>query len=232
VPFVRVSRDKRGYEHIYLVHAATRRGKPARPRILYWYRTPPGVIVGREPFDPAVRRALEAQNPDVTFDWDKLVQMTAAPPDVEPWRERRRVEREAKQARMAEERGVDEAAPPDVEAAVPPPLARESSQAGARADEARDGGDESRAANESAAVTDATPPPAWPTGVAVAERRSDEPFEAEAPHPENHIKPLASGAEQQPGHRRRRRRGGRRRRSGSGQEPTSLKPPPEPPKRE
>ena len=35
-----------------------RRGKPSRPQVLYWYRTPPGIKVGRAPFDPAIRQAL------------------------------------------------------------------------------------------------------------------------------------------------------------------------------
>ncbi len=107
--FVRVSRDKRGYEHIYLIDAVTRRGKTARPRVLYWFRTPPGVAVGREPFDESVRRTLEAQYPDVTFDWEQLRKAAIAAPDVEPWRERRRVERAAKQARQASDR--DESGP-------------------------------------------------------------------------------------------------------------------------
>jgi hypothetical protein len=98
VPFVRVSRDKRGYEHIYLFEVSSR-----RPRILYWFRTPPGVRVGREPFDEPVKRALEAQNPGVTFDWKKLASDTLPPPDVENWRERRRAEREAKRARRVDE---------------------------------------------------------------------------------------------------------------------------------
>jgi hypothetical protein len=117
VPFVRVSRDKRGYEHIYLLEVSSRR--PSRPRILYWFRTPPGVRVGREPFDEPVRRALEAQNPDVTFDWKKLASDTLQPaPDVESWRERRRAEREAKRARTGDEEettaGGDEAKASDV----------------------------------------------------------------------------------------------------------------------
>lgn len=96
MPFLRFSRDKRGYEHFYLIHSTTRRGK-SRSRILYWFRTPPNVKVGREPFDEELRRALEAQNPEVTFDWDQLV-ATPIPPPVEPerWRERRRVEKAAK----------------------------------------------------------------------------------------------------------------------------------------
>jgi len=107
--FVRVSRDKRGYEHIYLIDAAARRGKTSRPRVLYWFRTPPGVTVGRAPFDESVRRTLEAQYPDVTFDWEQLRKAAIAAPDVEPWRERRRVERAAKQARQVSERDETEA---------------------------------------------------------------------------------------------------------------------------
>lgn len=116
--FVRFSRDTRGYEHIYLIQPSPARGKPSRPRVLYWFRTPPGVKVGREPFDEAARRALEAQNPELTFDWKTLLTMAATPPpDVEHWRERRRAERAVKQARLAAERGQtavpDEAATPD-----------------------------------------------------------------------------------------------------------------------
>ena len=90
--YLKFSRDKRGYEHFYLVQPSNR-GK-APPRMLYWFRTPPGVKVGRSPFDPDMRRALEAQNPDVVFDWEAIVS-TPIPPVVEPerWRERRRVER-------------------------------------------------------------------------------------------------------------------------------------------
>lgn len=104
MPFLRFSRDKRGYEHVYLVQATNRRGKSVRPRVLYWYRTPPGVRVGRQPFDEDVRKALEGQNPGVTFDWATIV-TTPFPPQeaVEPWRERRRAERAARQLRREEE---------------------------------------------------------------------------------------------------------------------------------
>jgi hypothetical protein len=101
VPFVRFSRDRRGYEHTYLIHAAPRRGAPTR--ILYWYRTPPGIRVGREAFDLEARRMLEAQYPSVSFDWPKLLETPMPPPDAENWRERRRVERSARQARQTEE---------------------------------------------------------------------------------------------------------------------------------
>jgi hypothetical protein len=103
VPFLRFSRDKRGYEHTYLVHATNRRGKPTRPRILYWYRTPPGVRLGRVPFPEEVRRAIEAQHPGIAFDWDTLANTPFPSQEPEFWRERRRAEKAAKQARREEE---------------------------------------------------------------------------------------------------------------------------------
>ncbi len=81
MPFVRFSRDKRGYEHIYLVHTSQRRGRRRGTRVLYWFRTPPGVKVGREPFDAELRRTLEAQNPGVAFDWDRLSNTPIPPPE-------------------------------------------------------------------------------------------------------------------------------------------------------
>ncbi|HWF85240.1 MAG TPA: hypothetical protein VG222_10345 [Vicinamibacterales bacterium] len=108
MPFLRFSRDKRGYEHFYLIEPTTRRGK-SRNRILYWFRTPPGVKVGRLPFDDQMRRALEVRYPDVKFDWQKLIDTPIPPPapDVERWRERRRLERAAKQAALAEAAAID-----------------------------------------------------------------------------------------------------------------------------
>ncbi len=74
-----------------------------RPRVLYWYRTPPGVKVGRPPFDVEVRRTLEAQYPGVAFDWKTFESTPVPAPEPEYWRERRRAERVAKQARQLEE---------------------------------------------------------------------------------------------------------------------------------
>jgi hypothetical protein len=45
LPHLRFSRDKRGYEHTFVVHGEKRRGR-SRARILYWFRTPPGVGSG------------------------------------------------------------------------------------------------------------------------------------------------------------------------------------------
>ena len=97
--FFRFNRDKRGYEHFYLVEPVTNRRGKSRPRVLYWYRTPPNIKVGRAPFDAEVQRALEAQNPNVVFDWRKIIDAPIPSADVEKWRERRRAERAEKAAR-------------------------------------------------------------------------------------------------------------------------------------
>src|SRR4030095_7171230 len=94
--FLRFSRDKRGYEHFYLVEATTNRRGKTRARVLYWFRTPPGVKVGREPFDAEVRQRLESQNPGVVFDWKRIIETPIPSADAERWRERRREKRASK----------------------------------------------------------------------------------------------------------------------------------------
>ena len=101
--FLRFTRDKRGVENFYLVQPTTNRRGKVRPRVLYWFRSPPDVKVGRQPFDPAVRKALEAQNPDVTFDWRAIVETPIPSADADKWRERRRADRAAKHAAAEEE---------------------------------------------------------------------------------------------------------------------------------
>jgi hypothetical protein len=100
--FFRFSRDKRGYEHFSLVEPTTNRRGKVRQRVLYWFRSPPDIKVGREPFDEGVRRALEAQYPDVAFDWRSILEAPIPSADADKWRERRRAERAAKQAVAAE----------------------------------------------------------------------------------------------------------------------------------
>ena len=110
--FFRFTRDKRGYQHFYLVEPiANRRGK-VRQRVLYWFRSPPDIKVGREPFDEGVRRLLEAQNPDVTFDWRAILDAPIPSAEADKWRERRRAERAAKQM-LASVSPDEESAEPD-----------------------------------------------------------------------------------------------------------------------
>ena len=68
MPFLRVIRDKRGYETTYLMHLY-REGHRQRSRILYVFRSPGGVRVGRGALDPEVLREIEVQYPDIAFDW-------------------------------------------------------------------------------------------------------------------------------------------------------------------
>ena len=124
MPTVRFSRDKRGYEYVYLVHTPTKRGKPGRTRVLYWYRTPPGVRIGRQPFDDDVQRQLEKQNPGVTFDWPAITSAQIPPPDMtEYWRERRKAEKAAKAERRAAE-ALEAAEAAETAAAVPAEIGR------------------------------------------------------------------------------------------------------------
>jgi len=109
VAFLRFSRDKRGYEHFQLVESTTKRGR-TRTKVLYWFRTPPGVRVGREPFDEATQRSLEAKYPSVAFDWKRIVSTPIPSADAEKWRERRREERAAKRARKAREQADSDTA--------------------------------------------------------------------------------------------------------------------------
>lgn len=123
--FLRFTRDKRGYEYFYLVHSSQRRGRPTS-RVLYWFRTPPNVKVGREPFDEHIRRELEKQNPDVDFDWRKILETPIPSADAEKWRERRRAERAAKALRRTEvQEDVQEAEPGDDEEDNEAPVAEE-----------------------------------------------------------------------------------------------------------
>lgn len=183
VAFVRVTRDKRGYEHIYLMRAAGQRGKTGSPKVLYVFRTPPGVKVGREPFDDIVRRNLEEQNPGVHFDWPKLSVILPPAPDVEYWRERRRAEKAAKQALRSEERN-DAAAQEAASAADDEPM--ES--------------DEDLTPDDEAAAGEADQEPA------AGERQQAEGSTPAASNP-------ADSAAREKHRRRRRRRGGRGRRN-------------------
>jgi hypothetical protein len=54
-----------------VVEAGGRRRKGQR--ILYYFRTPPAVRVGRDAIDPEAMRLLEQHNPDVSFDWGRLL---------------------------------------------------------------------------------------------------------------------------------------------------------------
>jgi hypothetical protein len=85
VPFLRLTRDRRGFENTFLMHA-DRPG--ARPRLLYWYRTAPGIVQGRSPLDEEAIRTIEEQHPDIDFDWPAILALAEVmtPEDEAPAR--------------------------------------------------------------------------------------------------------------------------------------------------
>jgi hypothetical protein len=118
VPFLRVIRDKRGYETTYLMHWY-REGNRQRSRILYVFRTPGGVRVGRNSLEPEVLRQIEAHHPDIAFDWNVVRDnQQVIESSVEPRRRRPRRD-EPPPAAVPEPVG-----PPAPAAAAPAPPAR------------------------------------------------------------------------------------------------------------
>jgi hypothetical protein len=77
VPFLRLARDDRGYETTMLLHAPH---PGERPRVLYWYRSAPGIRVGRPALDEDAIRTIEEQHPEIEFDWPHILEVGAAMP--------------------------------------------------------------------------------------------------------------------------------------------------------
>ena len=77
MPFLRFTRDTRGYETTSVVHTFRRRGQ-SRSRILYLFRTPANINVGRGALDEEAIRTIEESNPDLSFDWAKMLKLRAA----------------------------------------------------------------------------------------------------------------------------------------------------------
>ena len=116
MPFLRVIRDKRGYETTYLMHWF-RDGNRQRSRILYAFRTPGGMRVGRDPLEPEILREIEARHPEIAFEWKVIRDNQQI---IEPAVEQRR-----RRPRSEEAPG----APPAAPATAAPPVA--ASQAAA-----------------------------------------------------------------------------------------------------
>jgi hypothetical protein len=130
VPFLRVVRDKRGYETTYLMHWY-REGSKQRSRILYVFRTPGGVRVGREALEPDILRQIEREYPDIDFDWKVVVdnqQVVEAAPEQRRPRKRRREE-------DGEDVPAEKAPPVEATSAAPPRPAIPSALQGRTADE-------------------------------------------------------------------------------------------------
>lgn len=133
MPFLRVIRDKRGYETTYLMHWF-RDGNRQRSRVLYVFRTPGGVRVGRDPLDPQILREIEARHPEIAFEWKAIRENQQV---IEPAPEQRRRRPRSEAAESAPAPSVTAQAP--AAAAEPEPADRPRqippAIAGATADE-------------------------------------------------------------------------------------------------
>jgi hypothetical protein len=93
VPLIRLARDKRGLDTLYLLHhRPDGRGEP-RLRVIYFCAAPQGLDFGRQALDPQTQRALEQRYPEVAFDWQALlkeIEQRRLPPQVEPQARRSR----------------------------------------------------------------------------------------------------------------------------------------------
>lgn len=73
MPLIRLARDKRGIDTLYVLHQRRdARGEP-RLRVLYFCAMPQGPQFGRAPLDVGTQRLLERRYPDVAFDWPALL---------------------------------------------------------------------------------------------------------------------------------------------------------------
>ncbi len=114
MPFLRLARDDRGYETTMLLHAPY---PGQRPRVLYWYRSAPGIRVGRPALDEDAIRTIEEQHPEIEFDWPHILEVGAAMPiEVERRPERVQRGRDSERRRKGARSGEPET-PLDVEVA-------------------------------------------------------------------------------------------------------------------
>ena len=73
MPFLRLTRDRRGFENTFLLHADH---PGAKARLLYWYRTAPGIVLGRPALDEDAIRTIEENHPDIEFDWPAILALS------------------------------------------------------------------------------------------------------------------------------------------------------------
>lgn len=93
MPLIRLARDKRGLDTLYLLHHRPDGRGDTRLRVIYLCAAPQGLDFGRQALDPVTQRALEQRYPDVVFDWIALlkeVEQRRLPPQVEPQARRTR----------------------------------------------------------------------------------------------------------------------------------------------
>jgi len=172
-------------------------------RLLYWFRTPPGVRVGRAPIDETAIRLLEQHNPDVEFDWTRILK---APPagegqgrrDGRETRDRdQRGRREARSAQRPRSGGGSSPAQPPVRSRAVderPPAAEHAdhqTQAAEHAEHADPGDHQTRAAEHADYQTQAAEDADY------ADHQSRAEAQADNAEDQTHVADQLDGAEQQ-----------------------------------
>ncbi len=142
----------------------------SQPRVLYWFRTPPNVRVGRPALDEDAIRTIEESNPELTFDWPQMLK-AQPPPAPAPAAGGRAGVRE-RRGRGARSRGAERRPGPDRSAGAPgaPPPAAEPPDEAVEAAQAMLAVD---AGPETGGEEERTP---LPPGLHVAERLGPEGF--------------------------------------------------------
>lgn len=175
MPFLRLTRDRRGFENTYLMHA----DRPGdRPRLLYWYRTAPGILLGRAPLDEDAIRTIEEQHPDIDFDWPAILALSEVmTPEEEAPAPRR--ERKIKPQRERERRPEPRAAATHADQNSVADLSADLSSGAQGAEEEAQSAEEDDAddAEEMIGVVDADPVSADASAEAKAAFGEDEPAE-------------------------------------------------------
>ena len=110
MPLIRLARDKRGMDTLYLLHHGPDGRGDTRLRVIYFCAGPQGLAFGRQALDPVTQRALEQRYPDVAFDWTGLLQeveQRRLPPQIEPQAKRIRPSSKAERRPTASETPVE-----------------------------------------------------------------------------------------------------------------------------
>ena len=120
MPFLRLTRDRRGFENTFLLHADH---PGAKPRLLYWYRTAPGIALGRPALDEDAIRTIKENHPDIEFDWPAILALSEVmtpeeEPEVRPAAPVQRREKKQRHKQRREEQSPEYVPEPEIEEPV------------------------------------------------------------------------------------------------------------------
>src|SRR6187397_3529582 len=97
------------------MHAGRPGSGISRPRVLYLFRSPGNLRVGRRALDGEVREALEHTHPDLSFDWISLERETVVTRQEPP------AARQQRQAKPRSQGAQGQPPPQPPPSPVPPP---------------------------------------------------------------------------------------------------------------